>query len=190
MEYVFIDYENAALRAIPDHERIGQLILFAGENQKTVSMDIAESLLRLGPKAKLVRMHGTGKNALDFHIAYHLGKLAESDPGGTFRIVSKDKGFDPLVEHLRAAGIDCSRTENLAAKAVAAADVQGMIAELLVHLREMGGKARPKKAPKLKAYIRNRCRAEDAVVDEIFAGLAAAGLFALEGSKLRYPDSR
>jgi hypothetical protein len=189
MEYVFIDSENVALRAIPNHDRIRMLILFAGENQKNVSIEIAESLRQLGPKARLVRMHGSGKNALDFHIAYYLGKYAETDPKGIFRIVSKDKGFDPLVEHLRTADIECSRVENLATKVVGKTELQGTVADLLAHFREMSGKARPKKAAKLKAYIKHRCHAEDALVDELFGGLIGEGLFALDGTKIKYQDS-
>jgi hypothetical protein len=188
VEYIFIDYENTALRAIPDHDRIKMLILFAGENQKTVPFEIAESVRQLGSRSRLVRMQGSGKNALDFHVAYYLGKYAETDPKGIFRIVSKDKGFDPLVEHLRAAQIDCSRVENLASKVVGASDLQGMIADLLAHIREKSGKERPKKSGKLKAYIKHRCRAEDALVDEIFGGLLGAGLFALDGTRIKYQD--
>jgi N-formylglutamate amidohydrolase len=53
----------------------------------------------------------------------------------------------------------------------------------------MSGKARPKKASKLKAYIKNKYHEEDALVDEIFDGLAAAGLFVLDGTKVKYQDS-
>jgi hypothetical protein len=189
LEYIFIDCENVALKSIPDHDRICMLFLFVGEKQKNVPIEIAESMGKLGPKAEFVRMHGAGKNALDFHIAYYLGKCAEIDPKGIFRIVSKDTGFDPLVKHLQAAEIDCSRVENLSTKVISRTDLQGMIAELGTHLREKSVKARPKKAGKLKAYIQNRYREEAALVDEVFAGLASAGLFVLDGTKIKYQDS-
>jgi hypothetical protein len=190
VEYFFIDCENVALRKIPDHDRIGMLLLFVGEKQKNVTIEIAKSMGTLGPdKARFVEMHGSGKNALDFHIAYYLGKYAETDPEGTFRIVSKDKGFDPLVKHLQAAKIDCTRVENLSAKIISKSGLQERIDELGPHFREMSGKARPKKASKLKAYIKNKYHEEDALVDEIFDGLAAAGLFVLDGTKIKYRDS-
>jgi hypothetical protein len=166
------------------------LIIFAGEKQTKVSFEIAESVRQLGDRAKLVRMCGSGNNALDFHIAYYIGKYAEIDPKGIFRIVSKDKGFDPLIKHLQAAKIDCSRIENLSTKVVSKTDLQGMLAEFGPHLREMGGKARPKKTSKLKAYIKHRYREEDAIVDEVFAGLISAGLFVLDGAKIKYQDSQ
>jgi hypothetical protein len=190
MEYIFIDCENVALQAIPDHAGIQRLFLFVGENQKNVPLEIAKSVGKLGPKADFVEMHGTGKNALDFHIAYYLGKYAEIDPKGSFRIVSKDKGFDPLVRHLQTAKIDCSRVENLSTKFIGKMELQGMIDELGPHFLQMSAKARPKKASKLKAYIKSRYREEDALVDEVFGGLAATGLFVLDGAKIKYQDSQ
>jgi hypothetical protein len=50
---------------------------------------------RLGEHARYVRIGGTGRNALDFHLAFYLGELVQRDPGGVFRVVSKDGGFDP-----------------------------------------------------------------------------------------------
>lgn len=190
MEYIFIDFENVALQAIPDHALVQMVFMFVGEKQKKVSMEIAESMQKLGPKAKLVRMSGSGNNALDFHIAYYVGKYAEIDPKGIFRIVSKDKGFDPLVKHLQAEKIDCSRVENLSTKLVSKTDLQGMLAALGPHFREMTDKARPKKASKMKSYIKNRYREEDALVDEVFAGLVSTGLFVLEGVKIKYQDKQ
>jgi hypothetical protein len=49
----------------------------------------------------------------DFHIAYYLGWLSRKKREAQFYIVSKDKGFDPLVSHLRANGITVSRIDSL-----------------------------------------------------------------------------
>lgn len=46
-------------------------------------------------------------------IAYYIGRLAADEPGAAFNIISKDKGFDPLVRHLRGLGIDCCRLPEL-----------------------------------------------------------------------------
>ena len=34
-----------------------------------------------------------------------VGKLVREDPGGAFRLVSKDSGFDSLIAHLRCAAL-------------------------------------------------------------------------------------
>ncbi len=37
----------------------------------------------------------------DFHIAYYLGLLSQCTPKPYFHIVSKDKGFDGLIEYMK-----------------------------------------------------------------------------------------
>ena len=50
---------------------------------------------------ELVRIEMDGKDAVDFALAYYLGRKATTDPAAFFHIVSKDNGFDPLIEHLK-----------------------------------------------------------------------------------------
>jgi hypothetical protein len=53
----------------------------------------------------LVRLTSAGRNALDFVLVYYLGCAAAASPADSFHIISKDKGFDPLIEHLRSKDI-------------------------------------------------------------------------------------
>jgi hypothetical protein len=55
------------------------------------------------------RIESNGRNALDFHIACHLGEGICKSPQAEFVILSNDKGFDPLVRHLVARGFKCRR---------------------------------------------------------------------------------
>ena len=67
----------------------------------------------LGECARYVKIGATGRNALDFHLAFSLGELVLEDPGGAFRIVSKDSGFDSLIAHLQVRGLDVERWHEL-----------------------------------------------------------------------------
>jgi hypothetical protein len=87
--------------------------VFIGGRQSKVSYELAEALQRMGPKSSYIKISGHGKNALDFHIAYYLGKLHQADSSAYFHILSKDKGFDPLVEHLRERKVLVSRIESV-----------------------------------------------------------------------------
>lgn len=49
---------------------------------------------------QLIRLTASDKNAVDFALAYYLGRAVLSDPTAYFHIVSKDSGYDPLVAHL------------------------------------------------------------------------------------------
>lgn len=113
--YVLLDFENVqppSLEALAhDHFK---LLVFVGASQTKVPFEIAASLQQLGAQAEYIKITGNGSNALDFHIAYYIGKLAAADPTAYFHIVSKDTGFDPLLQHLKANGIFAGRVKAIA----------------------------------------------------------------------------
>lgn len=88
--------------------------VFLGANQAKISLDIARALQAFGPDAEYIQIDGTGSNALDFHIAYYIGRLAIENPGASFHIISKDTGFDPLIQHLKTQKIVCQRFNSIA----------------------------------------------------------------------------
>jgi hypothetical protein len=112
---VLIDCENVRPDSIEalNHEHF-RVHLFCGANQSNVPFEIAATVQTLGPRAKYVKISGVGPNALDFHIAYYIGKLAVEEPDAFFHIVSRDKGFDPLIKHLKANNILSARAESIA----------------------------------------------------------------------------
>ena len=98
MNVILIDYESlqpAGLAGLQD-EGVSVLV-FVGAQQNRIPFEFADAMQRLGEKARYVKIGGTGRNALDFHLAFYLGELVHQDPDGVFRVVSKDSGFDPLA---------------------------------------------------------------------------------------------
>jgi hypothetical protein len=75
---------------------------------------MARALQAFGPDAEYVQIDGSGSNALDFHIAYYIGRISAETPNITFHVVSKDNGFDTLINHLKAKGVICSRVKSIA----------------------------------------------------------------------------
>lgn len=67
----------------------------------------------MGERAQYIQIAGSGPNALDFHIAFYIGEIAAKDPAASFRVISKDTGFDPLLKHLRARGISATRSASV-----------------------------------------------------------------------------
>lgn len=88
--------------------------VFVGANQAKVPFEMARALQAFGPDAEYVQIEGHGRNALDFHIAYYIGRLAAEAEGARMHVISKDTGFDPLLKHLNAQGISCQRSKSLA----------------------------------------------------------------------------
>ena len=110
---LLVDYENIGkidLAAIPDGVRVP---FFFGASQRTVPTDFLKAALRLGERFVPIDIEGQGKNALDFHIAFYLGEYLARAPDTACVILSKDKGFDPLVRHLTRRGFAVRRANSM-----------------------------------------------------------------------------
>jgi PIN domain len=108
--YILIDFENVQ----PD--KIGALDagafkikVFVGAKQSRVALGLASALQPMGNAVEYVQIEGSGRNALDLHIAYYIGRLSVEEPGAVFHIVSRDTDYDPLIDHLKGRKIHCHR---------------------------------------------------------------------------------
>ena len=88
--------------------------VFLGINQAKIPLEMARALQLFGPDAEYIQIDGSGSNALDFHIAFYIGQLAAVNPDAHFHVISKDKGFDPLIKHLKAKKLFCQRSTSIA----------------------------------------------------------------------------
>lgn len=114
-KYVLVDFENVQprnLELLKDHPF--RVLVFIGANQQRFPRHFVVAMQALADKADYVEIEGSGPNALDFHIAYYIGEIAASEPAAQFHIVSKDRGFDPLIRHLRSKKIRIRREKDLA----------------------------------------------------------------------------
>ena len=109
--YILIDYENVQIRSL---ERLQgsqfKVLVFLGPNNTRLPVELVLSVQRMGEHASYVAMEAGGTNALDFHIAYYIGHLSSTDPSAFFHIISKDTGFDPLIQHLKGRKIFAARS--------------------------------------------------------------------------------
>ena len=111
--HVFVDFENVhqiESGVIGDTSVTFTLLL--GAKQKKLDVALVEQLMAHASSVRLVRLSSSGRNALDFALAYYLGQAVAADPAGTFHIVAKDKGYDPLVAHLRTRQVQVHRHED------------------------------------------------------------------------------
>lgn len=113
--YVLIDFENVQpsnLEVLQHHPF--KVLVFVGANQAKVPFELASALQALGDAAQYIKISGSGKNALDFHIAYYIGELAAKEPCAFFHIISRDTGFDSLIKHIKSRNIRVQRERDLA----------------------------------------------------------------------------
>ena len=113
--FVLIDFENIQPESLaPLEQGHFKVIVFVGASQTKVPFEVATVLQRMGVNAEYVKISGNGKNALDLHIAYYIGQMAAKDATAYFHIISKDRGFDPLIQHLKSKHIFSARSESVA----------------------------------------------------------------------------
>jgi hypothetical protein len=112
--YVLIDYENVPLRSLALLTGAQfRVLVFLGPNNRNLPTEFVMAVQKLGDRAEYIALEKSGKNALDFHITYYLGTLTAADPGGCFRIISADTGFDSLLLHLRMKHIDADKAASI-----------------------------------------------------------------------------
>jgi hypothetical protein len=110
---LFVDLENVQkvdLSRVPMNARV---VVFYGITQKKLPEELVVQAQPLGARLTWLKISGQGPNALDFHIAFYLGKELTSSPKSACLILSKDTGFDPLVRHLITLGYTCRRVTSL-----------------------------------------------------------------------------
>jgi hypothetical protein len=110
---LLVDWENVQRVDFGLLEEGFQVIVFVGASQKSVPIEVVASAQRLGSRIEWRRVDGNGNNALDFYIACQLGRVIERTPTVQCIVLSKDKGFDPLLRHLNKNGLKCRRINSL-----------------------------------------------------------------------------
>ncbi len=115
INYVLVDFENVQpknLELLASHPF--KVFVFVGATQTKVPIDLVTAMQMLGQDAQYIRISGSGRNALDFHITYYLGELVSKDPTAHFHVITRDRGFDPLIRHLNERKIRVKREKDLA----------------------------------------------------------------------------
>jgi len=183
INYVFVDYENVHH---VDPSLIGSktlhLTLLLGARQTKLDVVLVEQLLAHSASVQLVRLHSSAKNALDFTLAFYVGRAAQADPTACFHIVSRDTGFDPLIEHLRSRHICARRHADYktltlsAARKQATSEPTDLLNRVLGHLRKNTNN-RPKRKKTLESHLAGFCGKSStaAEVNAIIENLQLAG---------------
>jgi hypothetical protein len=151
---LLVDFENVQQVDLSRLDDDFHVIVFVGASQKSVPFELVKSLQKLGDRVAWQKVEGNGSNALDFFIACHLGRLLERSPQAQCIVLSKDKGFDPLLRHLSESGLKCRRIGSLWELDPKAASTEDPdYARVVEILGKSGKKARPRKRKTLSAHI-------------------------------------
>lgn len=210
MKWAFIDYENVGSLErvnLVDYQR---LFVFCGPKNKSIKFETipADGICHI----ELLSIMTGGRDNLDFHLAFHLGKehqlaLLEIQ----FDIVSNDTGFNGLVNHVKRLGRACKRLDSLkstkkiaieskkptkkAGKSVGSnKSLTEPAAKLLEKLKGLDGRVRTKKKDRLLGWLKSNIPAlhlsNAPAPQAVFEELVRAGFIAVdEKNSLTYDFS-
>lgn len=190
--YVLIDYENvqpATMEAL-DREHL-HVMVFVGANQAKVTYEVALVLQRMGERASYIKIAGNGSNALDFHVAFYIGRLAAQEPDAHFYVISKDAGFDPLIVHLKGLKILASRVKAVAdlplVKATSCKSPTDRVSAVLANLVQRGA-SKPRTLKTLASTINALFMKSlsEAEIGGIIEDLTKKGIVVANESKVSY----
>jgi hypothetical protein len=174
---LLIDYENVQKINLTEIEGMDlRVSVFTGNSQNKIPIDLVSSAQALGERLSWVRIDGNGPNALDFHIAYYLGVYAAKNPMDEYLILSRDKGFDPLIKHLAREKVICKRIGSISeigpVKRVKGPD--GDYGKVVANLKKIEKGQRPRSKKTLRQHIKSlvgKAQSEeklDQLIDRLF----------------------
>jgi hypothetical protein len=168
--------------------------VFVGATQTKLPFDLITSIQQLGKRATYIKIAGVGRNALDFLIAYYIGRLACQGPDAFFHIISKDSGFDPLIQHLKENNVFCGRWQTLddipAVKAIQVTSPEERAVLFLSKLlRQNATKPRTEKTLRsaISAHFQRQLSEED--ISEILGALQSPEHLSLVNKKVPYANA-
>ena len=85
MIHIFVDYENIkridpAVLALDG----ATFTLLLGPQNRTLNVPLVEQLMARAAAVELIRLEEPGRNAVDFALAYYLGRKVVTDPTARF----------------------------------------------------------------------------------------------------------
>jgi hypothetical protein len=151
---IYVDFENVPNVEIQETTDT-KILIFIGQSQKRLSTSIVKTIQPLGKNVEWVQINGTGKNALDFHIAYYLA-MNKALPNTEHYIISKDAGFDPLIAHVNSLGQKVKRVVSFAdvfQKIGLGKELEGKYKKVKENLMKQQKTKRPKSRKTLSSFI-------------------------------------
>jgi hypothetical protein len=189
---ILIDFENIQKL---DFDLIDtaatEILVFVGRSQNKIPFSIVEKAQILGERIRWIKIAGDGKNNLDFHIAFELGRLAEK-PGkdATLVILSKDNGYDSLIGYMKVMGLHVQRIANLAELADSTKQLPSskFTDYIVANLTKIDPQKRPRTRSTLKKHAESllRERASAAELDLVIEEMFVRALLTQTGNRLKY----
>jgi len=186
--FVFVDYENIQPKDLGLlNNNSSKTMVFLGCRQAKIPDVLAASPNSPGDDAEYVVLESAGRNALDFYIACYLGMYSHKYPSAQFHIISKDTGFDPLINHLNKKNIQVLRSTCISDipcfAPVPDEQIEAVVTDL-VRRNEAKPKSLSALLNTLRCLFKNQLSEQQ--LAHLFNGLSRRGLVKVDGTKVSY----
>ncbi|NCB00440.1 MAG: hypothetical protein EOM70_13840 [Clostridia bacterium] len=174
-EYLYIDYENVQDVQVEVIKKSVKVAIIVGQDQSKVPIDLVQKTQPYGSAVEWIQVSGKGRNALDFFIAFFLGRDVAVDRSKSFIIYSKDTGYDPLINYLKKSGVKARRIvsfQELDQNTPIQIDEAG-VRKVRDSLGKLAANKRPKKRSSLQGFIVDLLKSAtkqdiEAIVEDLF----------------------
>ncbi|MBE0540112.1 MAG: hypothetical protein IH623_01815 [Verrucomicrobia bacterium] len=191
---IFIDFENVQPKDLALLKgRDFRVMIFIGSTQAKLPTEFAIAVQALGDAAEYVKIDGSGRNALDFHVAYYLGCASVDGSAGESFVISKDTGFEPLMRHLKAKGISCRRLSSISeipgVREAAIKPSSDPIQRIIANLAKRAA-AKPRTVKTLRSSIKHLLgeQGTEEAVNRLVGELERLNAIKITDSKVTYPS--
>ncbi len=188
---IYVDFENVPNVEIRETSDT-RILIFIGQSQKRLSTNIVKAIQPLGKNVEWIQINGSGKNALDFHIAYYLA-MHKAQPDTEHYIISKDAGFDPLIVHANGLGQKVRRVVSFAdvfEKIGLGKELEGKYKKVKEILMKQQKTRRPKSRKTLSSFIETtfQKKISTAETNKLIENLFRGGLLEEKSKRISYLD--
>lgn len=117
MSLYLVDYENVhdtGLKGIDSLKNSDKTIVFYSKNIKNIPFDLHVEIINSEAKSEYIKTGKTAKNYLDFQLSSYLGYCIGKGYNDKIIIVSKDTGYDAVVDLWKERKVNIKRVSSIA----------------------------------------------------------------------------
>ena len=189
---ILVDFENIQKLEFEHIDTTDtDILIFVGRSQSKIPFQLVEKAQTLGEHLRWLKIAGDGKNNLDFHLAFELGRLCEQYKNDVELIIlSKDSGYDSLIKYINDLKGHVSRIANAAelADSTKQLPTSNFTSNIVANLTKINNQKRPRTRTTLKKHIESllRDKASSNEIDSIIEEMFIKGLMTLTNNRLKY----
>ena len=116
MALYFVDFENvhdSGINGVTSLTGDDEILIFYSMKSEHMSFDTHVSIMQSEAKVKYIKLRRSAKNYLDFQLVTHLGFVIGSGQPGPYFIISKDTGYDSVVDYWKDHGVTILRQPSI-----------------------------------------------------------------------------